>query len=105
MRISDWSSDVCSSDLTLWDGPAFRAGIVNGATIVAVNGEAYTPDLIKEAITAAKAGTAPIELLVRRGDSFTALTLDYPGGLRYPWLEPVGSGSAGLDRLLEAIAA
>src|SRR3546814_2568025 len=26
MRISDWSSDVCSSDLsTEWDGPAFDA--------------------------------------------------------------------------------
>ncbi|MBA4164585.1 MAG: peptidase M61 [Erythrobacter sp.] len=89
---------------TLWDGPAFRAGIVNGATIVAVGGEAYTQDLIKEAITAAKGEGAPIELLVRRGDSFTVIALDYRGGLRYPWLEPVGSGSAGLDRLLEAIA-
>src|SRR3546814_1378333 len=50
----------------LWDGPAFRAGIVNGATIVAVNGEAYSQDLIKEAITAAKGGTAPIELQIGR---------------------------------------
>src|SRR3546814_10684728 len=25
MRISDWSSDVCSSDLALWAGPAGRA--------------------------------------------------------------------------------
>ncbi|KUO54439.1 MAG: peptidase M61 [Sphingomonadales bacterium BRH_c42] len=85
----------------LWDGPAFRAGIVNGATIVAVNGEAYTPDLIKEAVTAAKGGTSPIELLVRRGDRFAAVALDYHDGLRYPWLEAAGSGPAGLDRLLE----
>src|SRR3546814_12470849 len=42
MRISDWSSDVCSSDLqrrgyltgagTLWDGIMARAGLVNLAT-------------------------------------------------------------------------
>lgn len=88
----------------LWDGPAFRAGIVNGATIVAVGGEAYSQDLIKEAVTAAKGGTAPIELLVRRGDSFAAMTIDYHGGLRYPWLEAVGSEPTGFDRLLEAIA-
>src|SRR3546814_13678584 len=87
----------------LWDGPAFRAGIVNGATIVAVNGEAYSQDLIKEAITAAKGGTAPIELLVRRGDSFHTMTIAYNGGLRYPWLDAVGRGSSGRDRLLEAI--
>src|SRR5690606_28136914 len=53
---------------TLWDSPAFDAGIVNGAQIVAVNGEAYSEERIKRAITAAKDGEAPIRLLVKRGD-------------------------------------
>ena len=39
---------------TLWNGPSFKAGIVNGAQIVAVNGEAYSRDGIDDAITAAK---------------------------------------------------
>ena len=86
---------------TLWDGPAFDAGIVNGNTIVAVNGIAYSGDTIEEAITAAKDTDQPIELLVKRGDTYRTVAIDYHGGLRYPWLEPVGKGEQPLDRFLE----
>jgi predicted metalloprotease with PDZ domain len=85
---------------TLWDGPAFDAGIVNGAKIVAVNGEEYDEDRIKDAIKAAAGGKAPIALLVKRGERYDTVTVDYHGGLRYPWLEPVGPGEQPLDRLL-----
>ena len=87
---------------TQWDGPAFRAGIVSGATVLAVNGIGYTQDELKSAITAAKSG-APLELLTKRGDRFITYKLDYKGGLRWPWLERSAAGSAptGLDLLLE----
>ena len=55
---------------TLWGSPAFDAGVVNTAQIVAVNGEAYSADAHQAAITAAKDGSAPIELLVKRGDRY-----------------------------------
>jgi predicted metalloprotease with PDZ domain len=86
---------------TQWDGPAFKAGIVSGATVLAVNGVAYSPDELKGAITAAKTG-APLELLTRRGDRFITYKLDYTGGLRWPWLERAAPGTAptGLDLLL-----
>lgn len=87
---------------TLWDGPAFDAGIVNGATIVAVNGDAYSKDVIRDAVTAAKDGSEPITLLVKRGERFDTLEIPYHGGLRYPWIEPVSGGTQGLDRLLAA---
>ena len=41
---------------------AFKAGITSGATLVAVNGQAYTPDALKDAVAAAKGGHVPIEL-------------------------------------------
>jgi predicted metalloprotease with PDZ domain len=85
---------------TLWDGPTFQAGVVNDSKIVAVNGRAYSADGIKDAITAAKGGKTPIQLLVRRGDVFRTVALDYHDGLRFPWLEPTGDGEQGLDRLL-----
>ena len=87
---------------TQWDSPAFNAGVVPGAKILAVNGTAYDQDGIKAAITAAKTG-APLVLLVQRGDHFESMTVDYRGGLRYPWLERAAPGSAptGLDLLLE----
>ena len=89
---------------TLWDGPAFNAGVVNGAQVVAVNGDTYSKDAMTDAITAAKNGPngkgAPIQLLVKRGDRYDTVAVDYHKGLRYPWLEPVSSGEQGLDRLL-----
>lgn len=86
---------------TQWDGPAFKAGIVSGATVLAVNGIGYTQDELKSAITAAKIG-APLELLTKRGDRFITYKIDYQGGLRWPWLERAAPGTAptGLDLLL-----
>ncbi|MFN3469197.1 MAG: M61 family metallopeptidase [Novosphingobium sp.] len=87
-----------------WDSPAFNAGIVTGAQIIAVNGAAYSADEIKKAITAAKGekGT-PLELLVKRGSRYDTIMLDYREGLRFPWLERVAPGKAptGLDLLLQ----
>jgi predicted metalloprotease with PDZ domain len=85
-----------------WDSPAVNAGLVTGAKVVAVNGIAYDSDTMRAAITAAKGGTKPIELLVKRGDRFLTVPVTWNGGLRYPWLEriPGASGQAGLDRLL-----
>jgi predicted metalloprotease with PDZ domain len=86
---------------TLWDSPAFNAGVVPGAKIVAVNGNTYDADGIRAAITAAKDG-APLELLIQRGSRFQTVTVDYKGGLRWPWLERAAPGKAptGLDLLL-----
>ncbi len=84
------------------DGPAFNAGLVNGAKILAVNGDTMSEDVIKKAITAAKGGTAPIQLLMQRGDRFETVAINYHDGLRWPWLERATPGTAptGLDLLL-----
>ena len=86
---------------TQWNSPAFNAGVVNGAKLVAVNGTSYDQDGLKKAITAAKEGS-PLELLVQRGDRFQTVKIDYRGGLRWPWLERAAAGTAptGLDLLL-----
>lgn len=87
---------------TQWDSPAFNAGVVTGAKILAVNGTAYDPEALKKAITAARDGSG-VELLFQRGNSFQTVKIDYRGGLRWPWLEHAAAGSAptGLDLLLE----
>ncbi|MEQ1495199.1 MAG: peptidase M61 [Novosphingobium sp.] len=86
---------------TLWDSPAFNAGVVPGAKIVAVNGYGYDSDGMKAAVAATKTG-APLELLIQRGSRFQSVTIAYSGGLRYPWLERAAPGKAptGLDLLL-----
>ena len=83
-----------------WNGPAFQAGLVPGLTIVAVNGKAYSPDVLKDAVTAAKGGTAPIELLVKNVDTYGTYRVDYHDGLKYPHLVR----ATGKD-LFDAIAA
>ena len=87
---------------SLWGSPAFRAGVVGGMQIMAVNGDAYDADGIKAAITAAKGTDKPIALLVKRDGHFDTLTISYHDGLRYPWLErdAAGKGPGGLDLLL-----
>jgi predicted metalloprotease with PDZ domain len=85
---------------TNWNSPAFNAGIVTGAQVMAVNGKAYDADTLKDAVTAAKTSKEPIQLLVKRGDIFMTVPVDYHGGLKYPWLEPAAPGEQGLDRLL-----
>lgn len=91
--------DVTSS---IWDSPAFKAGIDVGTQIQAVNGESYTGDRLKAAIVAAKDPNKPVKLVIKNQDVFRDVTLNYTGGPRYPHLEKVGSGETGLDRLLTA---
>jgi predicted metalloprotease with PDZ domain len=86
----------------LWDGPAFNAGIVVGSEIVAVNGAAYDPDELKDVITGAKATGAPIRLLLKRGDRYNTVSVNYRGGLRYPHLERIPGTPALLDDVLNA---
>ena len=83
-----------------WDSPPFNAGLTAGATILAVNGRQYSADALKQAITAARGTRDPIRLLVKRGDLYDELAIDYHDGLRYPVLERVGTGASGLDALL-----
>lgn len=85
----------------IWDSPAFHAGIDLGDTIVAVNGRAFSNDRIVDAVKAAKTERQPIKLLLKSGDRYREVAIDYYGGLRYPHLEKIGSGEAGLDKLLQ----
>jgi predicted metalloprotease with PDZ domain len=72
-----------------WDSPAFNAGLGTGATIVAVNDQAYDKTLLEDAVKAAKDGKAPIRLLVKEFDRYRTVDIDYHGGLRYPHLERI----------------
>ncbi|MGD9598310.1 MAG: M61 family metallopeptidase [Steroidobacteraceae bacterium] len=74
----------------VWGSAAFRAGIVAGNKLIAVNGREFSADLLKEAIREAAGRSAPIELLVKNYDVYRTVKLDWQGGLRYPHLERIG---------------
>ena len=86
----------------VWEGPAYKAGLTVGQTIVAVNGVAYTDDAMKAAVTAAKGGSAPIRLTVKAGTRVRDVAISWNEGLRYPQLTKTGTGETPLDKLLAA---
>jgi predicted metalloprotease with PDZ domain len=65
---------------------AARSGIGPGMRVVAVNGRRFSPEVLHDAITGAKGGQTPIELLVENTDYFRTFKLDYHEGEKYPRL-------------------
>jgi predicted metalloprotease with PDZ domain len=87
------------------DSPAFQAGLGPGTKLVAVNGHAFTGDVLKQAIRGAKGKTEPIELIVSNDDEFRTVRLDYHDGEKYPRLERVQGTTDLLDEILKPLAA
>ncbi|GAB5558468.1 MAG: M61 family metallopeptidase [Synoicihabitans sp.] len=81
----------------VWDSIAFDAGLAKGNKILAVNGRAYEPSELKKLI---KAKSSPLKLLVKAGDLYRDVEINYTGGLRYPTLEKIGDTDGWLDILL-----
>jgi predicted metalloprotease with PDZ domain len=70
----------------LLNSPAGKANILSGSLIIAVNGKSYKADALKSAITNAKTQKQAIELIVRHGEYYRTIRLDYFEGLKYPAL-------------------
>ena len=88
----------------LWGSPAFKAGLAPGAKLLAVNGlAADAPSVLSDAITAAATTTQPVVLLVRSGNRYREVPIDYHGGLRYPHLERIAGTQDRLDDILAPI--
>jgi predicted metalloprotease with PDZ domain len=89
-----------SLDNVAWDGLAFKTGITPDMQLQAVNDQKYTVAGLREAILAAEKNKEPIKLLLKRGDEFVTVSLDYHGGMRYPHLERVETTPDRLDAIL-----
>lgn len=70
----------------LLNSPAGKANILSGSLIIAVNGKSYKADALKSAISNAKTQKQAIELIVRHGEYYRTIRLDYFEGLKYPAL-------------------
>ncbi|HEV7490033.1 MAG TPA: peptidase M61 [Rhodanobacteraceae bacterium] len=82
-----------------WNGPAFKAGISPGGTLVAVQGREFTPDRLKDAIAATSGGT-PLELLIKDAEIYRTYRVDYRDGLKYPHLERIAGSADHLSAIL-----
>ena len=82
-------------------GVGDRAGFGPGMKIVAVNGRAFTVDVLRASLRDAKGVAGPIELIVENTGFYKVLKVDYHGGERYPVLERVAAVPDRLDDILK----
>jgi len=87
----------------VWNGVAFKAGITPDMNLEAVDDQKYTPAVLRETILAAEKNQQPIKLLLKRGDEYRTVSLDYHGGMRYPHLERVAGTPDRLDDVLAPV--
>ena len=66
--------------------PAFQAGVAPATRIVAVNGRQFSTTVLRHAVEDSAKNTTPIMLLVKDGEYYKTLSLDYHGGEQYPRL-------------------
>jgi predicted metalloprotease with PDZ domain len=86
-----------------WNGPADKARLAPGQKVIAVNGNIFSGDALKEAIKNAKGKTEPIHLILQ-GDTFvTTADLDYHEGERYPSLVRVDGTPDYLDDITKPL--
>jgi predicted metalloprotease with PDZ domain len=86
-------------DYVGWDSLAFKAGMTPDMQLEAVNDQTYTAAGLRETILAAEKSKEPIKLLLKRGDEFVTVSLDYHGGMRYAHLERVETTPDRLDAI------
>ena len=86
----------------LWDSPAFKAGLSPSMKIVAVNGEQFSGEVLKDAVTAAKDNKSAIKLLVKNFDQYHTIKINYHDGLKYPHLVRIKGQPDYLSQVLTA---
>jgi hypothetical protein len=69
---------------------------------MSVDGTAFDADRLKNVIKDTQKTGAVIEFLVRNGDRYRTIRINYRDGLRYPRLERDTSMPARLDQILAA---
>jgi predicted metalloprotease with PDZ domain len=87
-----------------WNGPADNAKIVPGSKIIAVNGQVFSPDVLRAAIREAKGKSEPIRLIVQLDNFVSIADIDYHDGERYPILQRIEGTPASLDDITRPLA-
>jgi predicted metalloprotease with PDZ domain len=71
------------------DSPSWKAGLAPDMTILAVNGQEFSSDVLEYALRSAQHSSAPISLIVKQTGWYQTLSLNYHDGIRYPHLERI----------------
>jgi predicted metalloprotease with PDZ domain len=80
--------------------PAYRAGAGPGMRVISVNGRRWSPDVLRNALSAAKTTKDGITLQVDNNDVVSTLKVEYDEGQREPHLQRDPSTANLLDQIL-----
>jgi predicted metalloprotease with PDZ domain len=83
--------------------PAAEVGLAPGMKLLTVNGRAWSPDVLRDAIVGAKGTAEPIILQVDNVGYAQTVRVHYHGGLRYPHLERDSSAPDLLTNTLQPL--
>ena len=86
-----------------WGGPGDKAKLAPGEKIMAVNGQIFSRDALREAIRAAKDSKEPIHFIVQADEFVRTADIGYHGGERYPVLERVNGTPDYLDDITKPV--
>ena len=81
---------------------AAKSGIGPGMKLVAVNGRRFSPEILRDAIKAAKQAITSIDLLVENSDYYKTYKINYHDGEKYPHLVRDDSKPDLLTEILKA---
>jgi predicted metalloprotease with PDZ domain len=73
----------------IYGSPAYTAGIGPGMKLVAINGRAWSRDVLLDALRTSKDSQQPIDLLVENAKFFKTYSIAYHDGIRDPHLERI----------------
>jgi len=79
--------------------PAYQAGLGPKMKIIAVDGQVYSDEVLKESIAHPRNGK--ISVVVRNFDSLETHEVEYGGGVRYPHLDRIPGTQDYLSEILE----
>jgi len=71
----------------IYGSPAYAAGIGPEMRLVAINGRAWSKDVLLDALRASKDSKEPIDLLIENAKFFKTYSIPYHDGIRSPHLE------------------
>lgn len=86
-----------------WNGPADKAQLAPEEKILAVNGQIFSGDRLREAIRAAKGTSDPIRFIVQSDSYVSTAEINYHEGERFPVLERVDGASDYLDDITRSL--
>ena len=87
----------------IYGSPAYAAGIGPGMKLVAVNGRAWSKEVLRDALRESKSSKQPIELLVENAKFFKTCSVAYHDGIRNPHLQRI-EGADVLGDILKPLA-